>query len=291
MSKDSGMRDKRVSRYELSRWAEYGTITVLLLILLFIVAFPFFLVITTSFKPDKYIITKTLALIPPEWTLKHYETVFKFGNFALYFFNSTVISLSTVALSFLIIVPAAYAIRILSIRGGNMLSRFIVMMQMIPSILLIIPLYMIMKNYRLLDTYLGLIISYATFTIPFCFLLAASYFSSLPRELFESAFIDGAHSLQILIKIVIPLSAPGLMTTSVYAFLRAWNDFMFANTFTTTATARTLTVEVSRLLGVWGTEWGALSAGATITTLPVLLLFIFAHKYIIAGLTAGSVKG
>ena len=263
----------------------------LLAMLVIFVAFPFFWVITASFKPAKYIITQKIYLFPPELTLDHYMTIFRYGNFARFFFNSTVISLSTVALSFLVVVPAAYAITILRLRGGQFFSRIILSLQMIPGILLIVSLYLILKTFRLLDTYYGLIVSYTTFTLPFCFLLTQAYFLSLPLELFESAFIDGASTRQALVKIAIPLSAPGLMTASVYAFLRAWNDFMFANTFTTSASARTLTVEVSRLLGVWGTEWGALTAGATVTTLPVLLLFILAQRYIVEGLTAGAVKG
>jgi len=264
---------------------------VLLIALILFVAFPFFWVITASLKPNKYIITQKMYLFPPEVTFSHYLTIFRYGNFGRFFFNSTVISLSTVALSFAVVVPAAYAISILRLQGGRYFSRIILSLQMLPGILLIVPLYLILKNFRLLDTYYGLIISYTTFTLPFCFLLTQAYLLTLPLELFESAFMDGASTRQALIRIAIPLSAPGLMTASVYSFLRAWNDFMFANTFTSSAHARTLTVEVSRLLGVWGTEWGALTAGATVTTLPVLILFILAQRYIVEGLTAGAVKG
>ncbi len=264
---------------------------VCLIALIIFVAFPFFWVITASLKPNKYIITQRMYLIPPEVTFSHYLTIFRYGNFGRFFFNSTVISLSTVALSFAVVVPAAYAISILRLQGGKHFSRIILSLQMLPGILLIVPLYLILKNFRLLDTYYGLIISYTTFTLPFCFLLTQAYLLTLPLELFESAFMDGASTRQALVRIAIPLSAPGLMTASVYAFLRAWNDFMFANTFTSSAHARTLTVEVSRLLGVWGTEWGALTAGATVTTLPVLILFILAQRYIVEGLPAGAVKG
>jgi multiple sugar transport system permease protein/raffinose/stachyose/melibiose transport system permease protein len=264
---------------------------VCLVALIIFVAFPFFWVITASLKPSRYIITQQMYLIPPEVTFSHYLTIFRYGNFGRFFFNSTVISLSTVALSFAVVVPAAYAISILRLQGGKHFSRIILSLQMLPGILLIVPLYLILKNFRLLDTYYGLIISYTTFTLPFCFLLTQAYLLTLPLELFESAFMDGASTRQALVRIAIPLSAPGLMTASVYAFLRAWNDFMFANTFTSSAHARTLTVEVSRLLGVWGTEWGALTAGATFTTLPVLILFILAQRYIVEGLTAGAVKG
>jgi multiple sugar transport system permease protein/raffinose/stachyose/melibiose transport system permease protein len=264
---------------------------VLLIALIIFVAFPFFWVITASLKPNKYIITQKMYLFPPEVTFAHYLTIFRYGNFGRFFFNSTVVSLSTVALSFVVVVPAAYAISILRLRGGMFFSRTILSLQMLPGILLIVPLYLILKNFLLLDTYYGLIISYTTFTLPFCFLLTQAYLLTLPLELFESAFMDGASTRQALMRIAIPLSAPGLMTASVYSFLRAWNDFMFANTFTSSAHARTLTVEVSRLLGVWGTEWGALTAGATVTTLPVLILFILAQRYIVEGLTAGAVKG
>ena len=162
---------------------------------------------------------------------------------------------------------------------------------MIPGIMLVVPLYIILKNYHLLNTYYGLIISYTTFTIPFCFLLASSYYRSLPLELFESAFIDGASRFQAMLRIAVPLSAPGLMTTGVYAFLLSWSDFLFANTFTSSIATRTLTVEVSHLLGNWGEQWGDLTAGATVTTIPVLIVFILAHRYIVEGLTAGAVKG
>jgi len=263
----------------------------LLVLLIIFVAFPFFWVITASFKPNRYIITRQIYLFPPELTFSNYVTIFRYGNFGRFFFNSTVISLATVALSFVVVVPAAYAISILRLQGGRHFSRIILSLQMLPGILLIVPLYLILKNLRLLDTYYGLIISYTTFTLPFCFLLTQAYLLTLPLELFESAFMDGASTRQALVRIAIPLSAPGLMTASVYSFLRAWSDFMFANTFTSSSHARTLTVEVSRLLGVWGTEWGALTAGATVTTLPVLILFILAQRYIVEGLTAGAVKG
>jgi len=278
-------------RYTAMRLGENIATKLLILIVFLIVIFPFFWVVTASIKPDKFIVTTKVFLIPPEVTFAHYITVFKYGHFARIFLNSTIVSLSTVLLSLVVNIPAAYAISILRVPGRTIISRFILSLQMIPGILLVVPLYIILKNYHLLDTYYGLIISYTTFTIPFSFLLASAYFFRLPLELFESAFIDGASTFTALIRIAIPLSAPGLMTTSVYAFLNAWNDFVFANTFTNSENARTLTVEVTRLLGTWGTQWGDLAAGATVTTLPVLIVFMLAHQYIVEGLTAGAVKG
>ena len=268
-----------------------GCIAIINLIFLVIVLFPFFWLITTSFKPDQYITSRTLYWLPPELTFNHYTKVFTFGNLGHIFLNSVVVSFSTVLLSFIVIIPAAYALAILRPRGKEFISKFILSLQMLPGILLVIPLYMIMQKLHLVDTYRSLIISYTTFTTPFCFLLLSSYYSGLPIELFESAYIDGCNSFQALLRIALPLTAPGLVTVGTYSFLNAWNDFLFSNTFTSSSASRTLTVEVVRLVGSWGTRWGDLTAGATVTVIPVILVFLFANKYIISGLTAGSVKG
>ncbi len=261
------------------------------LVALCIVLFPFYWLITASIKPDKYIITNTFYLYPPEVTMDHFITVFKFGNFLHIFMNSAKVALSTVICSLIAIVPAAYALGVLRPKGTRFISRFILSLQMLPGILMVIPLYLTLQKLGLINTHLALIISYTTFTTPFCFLMLGSYYSSLPKELFESAKIDGCNSLQSLFKIALPLTLPGMMTTASYSFLQAWNDFLYANTFTSTQKARTLTVEVIRLIGVWGNKWGDLAAGATVTVLPVILVFLLANKYIISGLTAGAVKG
>ena len=273
------------------RTATRVAVVVFMVILMVFVVFPFFWMVTTSVKLDKHIITLTMYLVPPQLTIDHYINVFASAHLARIFLNTTIISLSTVFACLVVIVPAAYAISILRLRGSLLITRFVLSLQMIPGIMLVVPLYMILKNYRLLDTYYGLIVSYTTFTIPFCFLLASSYYRSIPHELFESAFIDGSSRFQAMVRIAVPLSAPGLTTTGVYAFLLSWNDFLFANTFTTSVTARTLTVEVTRLIGSWGTHWGELTAGATVTVLPVIAIFLLAHRYIVEGLTAGAVKG
>jgi ABC-type glycerol-3-phosphate transport system permease component len=266
-------------------------VIILVVILMVFAVFPFFWMVTTSLKLDKHIITTTIYLVPPQPTIEHYVNVFANAHLARIFLNTTIISLSTVLACLVVIVPAAYAISILRLRGSVFITRFVLALQMIPGIMLVVPLYVILKNYRLLDTHYGLIVSYTTFTLPFCFLLASSYYRSIPHELFESAFIDGSSRFQAMMRIAVPLSAPGLMTTGVYAFLLSWNDFLFANTFTTSVMARTLTVEVTRLIGSWGTHWGDLTAGATVTVLPVLAIFLLAHRYIVEGLTAGAVKG
>jgi multiple sugar transport system permease protein len=276
------------NKYDKRNTAVIGILNAVFLIL---VLFPFFWLITASIKPDEYIISRTLYWLPPRITFDHYQKVFMFGNLGRIFLNSVIVSVSTVGLSLIVIVPAAYALAILKPKGKTVISKFILSLQMLPGILLIIPLYMVMQKLHLVNTYRSLIISYTTFTIPFCFLLLSSYYGGLPIELFESAYMDGCNSFQSLFRIALPLTAPGLVTTGAYSFLNAWNDFLFSNTFTSSASSRTLTVEVIRLVGSWGTRWGDLAAGATVTVVPVILVFLLANKYIISGLTAGAVKG
>lgn len=263
----------------------------LLLVFVVITLFPFFWLFTASIKLDRDIITKTLHILPPEVTFKHYHTVFTFGKIGRIFLNTSFVALVTVLVSLVAIIPAAFALSVLQVKGKEYISKFILALQMLPSILLIIPLYIMLQRVRLIDTYWALVLSYTTFTIPFCFLLLSSYFRGLPFELFESAYLDGASSWYSMIKIAIPLTTPGIMTTGTYSFLMAWNDFLYANTFTSSTETRTLTVEVIRLVGTWGNRWGDLAAGATVTVFPVIVIFLFANKYIISGLTAGAVKG
>ncbi|PKP61453.1 carbohydrate ABC transporter permease [Candidatus Atribacteria bacterium HGW-Atribacteria-1] len=262
------------------------------LIFLFIfVLFPFYWMFVTSIKPDSEILSSQPTLWPQKIIFKHYQKAWVYGKIGKYFKNSIIIASMTVVLSLLAVVPAAYASIIYRSQVMNIISSFILFLQMFPGILLLIPLYILMKNYQLIDTYTALVISYSTFTIPFCYLLTKSYFEGIPRELFEAARIDGCSDNGIFVKIALPLILPGIMVIGLFSFVLAWCDFMFANTFSNSEATRTITVGVSTLQGVWTVEWGPLMAAASIATIPILIIFSFANKYIIEGLTAGAVKG
>jgi multiple sugar transport system permease protein len=266
-------------------------IGIILLFFIVCILFPFFWLITASIKPQEFIISTKFYFLPPQVTFDHYITIFTHANIGRNFINTAIVASITVLMSLVAIIPAAYALSVLKVKGRLLISRFILALQMIPTILLVIPLYIILQRVRLINTYWALILSYTTFTIPFCFLLLSSYFAGLPAELFESAYIDGANSFYSLIRIALPLTTPGIITTATYSFLMSWNDFLFANTFTSSENIRTLCVEVIRLVGTWGTQWGNLAAGASVTIMPVIIVFLLANKYIISGLTAGAVKG
>jgi len=269
---------------------QFGVWVGIILLFLFVL-FPFYWMFTTSIKPSQEIFSFQPTLIPQSVTFEHYVTAWVYGKVGVYFKNSLIVASLTVVLSFLAVAPAAFASSLYRTKGTKVLSVFILLLQMFPGVLLLVSLYVLMKRYQLIDTHAALVISYSTFTIPFCFLLIKSYFDNLPKELYEAARIDGCSDFLIFWKISLPLVLPGIMVTSLFAFVLAWCDFMFAKTFTNTEAARTLTVGLHTLQGTWAVEWGPLMAAASIATLPVVIIFSLANKYIIEGLTAGSVKG
>jgi multiple sugar transport system permease protein len=263
----------------------------LISLLLVFVLFPFYWMFITSVKDDAEIFAYTPTLFPRSFTLKHYVTAWVYGKVGVYFKNSLIVAGCTVILSFLVVVPAAFSASLYRTSGTRAISTFVLALQMFPGILLLIPLYIVMKKYQLIDTYLALVVSYSTFTVPFCLLLTKTYFDNLPRELYEAARIDGCSDFLILWKVAVPLILPGIMVVGLFSFVLAWCDFMFAKTFTNTEVTRTITVGLSTLQGSWTVEWGPLMAAASIATIPVLVIFSLANKYIIEGLTAGAVKG
>jgi ABC-type glycerol-3-phosphate transport system permease component len=167
----------------------------------------------------------------------------------------------------------------------------ILVTQMLPGTLLVIPLYLLFKQLGLLDTHVGLILAYATFALPFSIWMLKGYFDTIPVEIEEAAIVDGCSRLQALARIVLPLSLPGLTVTAMFAFILAWNDLVLAVTLTTDPALRLDAVGLASFIGEYGTPWGQIMAASTVSSLPILLLFLFAQRYLLAGLTAGAVKG
>lgn len=171
-------------------------------------------------------------------------------------------------------------------------SNFAMMLsQMIPGVLLLVPLYMIMQKFHILETYLCLILAYTTFVIPLCTFMMSSFFDTVPMALEEAAEIDGCGKAQTIFKIILPLSVPSLISTGLYAFINAWNEFMFGYIFISTDKYRTLTPAIMLFKGANTIDWGGLMAGSVIAVIPVTIIFLFLQKYFLAGLMSGSVKG
>jgi ABC-type glycerol-3-phosphate transport system permease component len=233
---------------------------------------------------------RSVEYFPDAPTLENYFSLFSNLPFAIYFRNSTIVATGTMCLALVVGSLGAYGFVRFRFRGRGLLLVAILMAYMIPSVVLLVPLLVIFRNYGLINTFPGLILAEATNTAPFVLLLMINYFSTLPRELEDAARVDGCTRLQVLIKIVLPLSVPGLVAAGLFAFIATWNNFLFAFLFTTTEATKTLPV-IMRLFALGEPAvWGVSAAGAVLTTIPVALLFLLFQRMLISGLAAGAVK-
>lgn len=249
--------------------------------------------ITPEARPDTggvWLSGRAVEYFPDAPTLQNYSSLFSNLPFAIYFRNSTIVATGTMCLALVVGSLGAYGFVRFRFRGRAPLLVSILMAYMIPSVVLLVPLLIIFRTYGLINTFPGLILAEATNTAPFVLLLMINYFSTLPRELEDAALVDGCNRLQILLKIVLPLSVPGLVAAGLFAFIATWNNFLFAFLFTTTDATKTLPV-IMRLFALGEPAvWGISAAGAVLTTLPVALLFLLFQRMLISGLSAGAVK-
>ncbi len=233
---------------------------------------------------------RSVEYFPDAPTLQNYVSLFTNLPFAIYLRNSTIVATGTMCLALVVGSLGAYGFVRFRFSGRSPLLVAILMAYMVPSVVLLVPLLVIFRTYGLINTFPGLILAEATNTAPFVLLLMINYFSTLPRELEDAARVDGCTRLQVLIKIVLPLSVPGLVAAGLFAFIATWNNFLFAFLFTTTEATKTLPV-IMRLFALGEPAvWGVSAAGAVLTTIPVALLFLLFQRMLISGLAAGAVK-
>ncbi len=260
------------------------------LILLFIVVAPFYYVVTSSFKLPQEIIARAPTLIPQSFTWQHYEKLFRSSNFPTYLLNSTIVAAGTMLICVVLSTMAAYGLYRMRLPGGDFLFRIILVTYAFPGVLLLIPLYGMMSQIGLIDRLSALIIINVTFTAPFAVWMLRAFFTSIPLELEEAAALDGANRIQTLVRIVLPLAAPGVASVAIFAFITAWTEYMFASVLILSDANRTVPVGLAGIIGQYQVDWGLLLAGATVTMLPVLILFSLVGRNFVEGLTAGSVK-
>ncbi|TCL70881.1 carbohydrate ABC transporter membrane protein 2 (CUT1 family) [Hydrogenispora ethanolica] len=261
-----------------------------LAILLIFTLFPFVWTFLTSIKPQKELFTSTLHYLPLQPTLGNYVELFSHMKFVHNLANSLLVAIVTSICSLAVSLLAAYAFSRYNFPGKFAVMISFLLINMFPSVLLLIPLYSIMRQIGLLYTPWALIIAYSTFTIPFSVWLLTGYLNDLPISLEEAAMVDGCNRRQGFIRILLPLTVPGIIATGIYIFITAWNEFVFAVMFTNEGN-RTLPVALQSFIGEFDIQWGLLSAGGIVTTLPILLMFMFVQKKLVEGLTAGAVKG
>lgn len=267
------------------------------LFILIVVLFPIYWMITTSFKLQPEIYRMPPTLIPADPTLLNYEDVIA-GNlasaiaFLTYFKNSMVVTIATVACTLLLATPAAYAFSRIPFFGRRGLIYAVLVSQMLPIVLILIPLYNTFLRLRLLSTYPGLVIPYLMFTLPFSIWMLKGYFDSIPRELDESAEVDGCNRIQAMLRVILPNVRAGLAATAIVTFIMAWDEFIISLTIMDENVMRTLPVGiVQSFVGQFSIKWGQMMAASVITTIPVVIIFVFLSKYLIGGLISGAVKG
>ncbi|MCR4429878.1 MAG: carbohydrate ABC transporter permease [Tepidanaerobacteraceae bacterium] len=252
--------------------------------------FPYLWTFLTSIKPDNELYTSTVRYFPQHPTLKNYVDLFQKSNFIKNMMNSFFVASVTAAISLFVSVLAAYAFARFNFKGKIYFIVSFLLINMFPAVLLLTPLFVIMRKTGLLYTPYSLVVAYSTFTIPFSVWLLTGYIRDLPVSLEEAAMVDGCSRIQAFLRITLPLTAPGIVATGIYIFITAWNEFVFALMFTNEAT-RTLPVALQTFIGQYDIQWGLLTAGGVITTIPVVVLFMMVQRKLVEGLTAGAVKG
>ncbi len=261
-----------------------------------VILFPFYIMFVTSFK------TQTALLINPldlsiDFSkniieiFKSYFVIFKTYDFGRYILTSSYVSIGTVLITLLFAIPAAYAVARLNFFGKTFLSTSILIIYMFPAIVLVIPLYTVFSQLGLRNSVEGLLIVYTATTLPVAIYMLQGYFKSIPKEIEEAGLIDGQNWYGIIIRIIIPLSLPAIASVSLYVFMIAWNEFLFSLMFLDNPKTFTLSRAINHLTGDAETPRQYLMAGSVVVTLPILLIFIYFEKYLVSGLTAGSVKG
>ena len=260
----------------------------ILLIIAFALA-PYVWMVLTSIKPDADILARPLQYLPTAITFEHYETLLNRTTFAVNLMNSLIVAVGAVLVGLGVSIPAAYAFSRFRFRGRNFLMTQFLVINMFPIVLLIIPLFVLMRSLGLLDTFIGVIAGHSTFAIPFSIWMLTSYMNAIPKELDEAAIVDGATRLQTIRIVILPLVMPGIVTTGIYIFVTSWNEYLFAMMLSG-QNVRTVTVALQLFIGEFTVQWGLLTAGGTLVAIPVTILFLLVQRRLVGGLTAGAVK-
>lgn len=251
--------------------------------------FPFIWMIITSLKTNTELYSADFSFFVKDVVFDSYKKVLSLPEFRNGIINSFIVATITSITSLIISALAAYAFSRFRFYGKNFLLSSFLSINMFPAVLLLIPLFTIMKILNLTNSIFSLILSYSTFTIPFSIWLLSSYLNEIPKSLDEAAMIDGCNRLEAFLKIILPLMQPGIVATGVYIFITSWNEFVFASMLTNSQT-RTLPVVIQNFVGQFNIQWGLLTAGGVISIIPTLIIFSIMQKKLISGLTAGSVK-
>ena len=252
--------------------------------------FPIYWMVAASLTPESRLF-ESRPLLPTVVTFEHYRALFDERDFLVPIRNSLLVSGLTTIVAVPVAALCAYSLARLRMRGKGLLLAFVLAVSMFPQISIVPPLYLILRELRLLNTYPGLVLPYLTFSMPLAIWLLTGFFRQLPRELEEAAMLDGATRMRTLRDVVLPLAAPGVASTAILTFLYCWNEFLFALSFTLGPDRYTVPVAIMLFRGRYQVPWGEVLAATVLATIPVALLVLACQRRIVAGLTVGATKG
>lgn len=255
-------------------------------------AFPIVWAFLTSLKKNEDVVTTTLQYLPANPTFENYSELWSRTSFITLFGNSAIITIMTVTICLVIGATTAYALSRYRFPGRDGMMLVFLLIRMFPMVLMLVPLFIILKNLGLLNSRMGLALVYTTFLLPISIWMIKGFLDAIPIDLEEAARIDGASRAGVIIRIVLPLAAPGIAATAVLISIASWNEFMFALMFTSNEQSQTWPVGLHLLVGgEFNLPWGLLSAGGIISIIPIVIFFVLAQNAIVRGLTQGAVKG
>ena len=261
-----------------------------MVVLTVLVLGPLYWITTSAFKGREEIIRSVPTLFPETWTLSNFERLFTATEYTVFLTNSLIIAVATTLVTVLVSLCAAYGLYRVRVPGSGKIAGVVLLSYMIPGTLLIVPLYRTLSELELIDTYAGLVLVNVAFTAPFCTWLLRGFILAVPVEIDEAAALDGAGPIRTMVRIVLPLMAPGVATVTVYSFVFAWTEFVFASQFIVSDALQTLPIGLNAIVGQYTVDWGLVMAGTLFTLLPTVLLFLFVGKYFVGGLIAGATK-
>lgn len=273
------------------RLSRLGLFYIPLTIVLLFVLIPFLWALNTSFKRETDIVSSTVTYLPKPFTFENFHTVWSVNKFSTYFVNSIWISLASVVVILILSVANAYAISRFRFKGQSTFMVVLLSTQLMPVILFIIPLFLVFKSVGLINSPFAIILFYIVSQVPFNTLLMKGFVSAIPKEIDEAAMVDGAGRLRVIMTIILPVIMPGIVATSSFAFIGCWNEFLVAFSFITSATKFTIPIGLKFMIGEYSVQYGSLAAGSIIGLIPPVLMFAYIQKFLVAGLSSGSVKG
>ncbi len=264
--------------------------TIAIIVVIFAIS-PIVWTALTSFKTEADIVTSRIKYIPDTLTFENYQKLWQQSDYPRMLKNSAIVTAITVAMSLVIGIFAGYSISRYRFRGRSGLMIFYLVIRMFPFTLLLIPLFIMLRNLNLFDSHFGLALTYTTFLLPLCVWILKGFFDGIPPDLEEASRVDGSTRLGALVRIVLPLARPGIAATTVFIAIGAWNEYLWALLLTTASGARTWPVGLQLMVGEFQMPWGTLSASGIVSIIPIMIGFAFVQRALVSGLMTGGVKG